>query len=277
MQNNNYTPSVPLGTEEEKSDYTFFDDEMHQRLNRWDNGVNVCAPLATLAIFLFFVLAWIPMASISIVLFFFIVGCCFCCFRGHPKLRLLGLIHQAKSQVLKDELPKENDLLQGDNAVRDWTCASGLYQSEPPLNYGGTSGGDLDKVVSIELTFIKFRGHEEKQSSVWSITGRSDRFVILHGLLAASGKAYWVEKHVDQRMVLVQGVLDYNTFTLSATWQDNLGCDGRHLTLQRQNAELVYSATEEDGWVEPTILLAPTSDPEASSSTSTVQEGSAVA
>jgi hypothetical protein len=307
------TASIPMAQaeqEEPASEYHSFDYYDHKHMDRWD-GMNVCALLAGLAILLFMVLLFTPRASLSAALFFFFVGCAFCCFRSNPRLRIFALTFHARNQVTKeprvgsswpsppsspnatravhdllqrgndiprlrifamahharnqvtkeprvvvgssspspdptqalhDLLPPDNDAIprkwisdlpepDNDAILRNWTRANGTYTRVANPGEG---------VFLLELHFSKFGGAAKKP--LWKINGKmaDGSFCILHGLLAENGKLYWCERHstMDDRVMLVRGFLDYNTFRFVGTWIDNLGCTGSYATLERQGLEV---------------------------------------
>lgn len=314
------TASIPMAQqaeqEEPASEYHSFDYYDHKHMDRWD-GMHVCALLAGLAILLFMVLLFTPMASLSAAFFFFLVGCAFCCFRCNPRLRIFALTHHARNQVTKeprvgsssllppsspkvsravhdllqrgndiprlrifamahharnqvtreprvvgssspspspeptqavhdllqpddDAIPRSwiSDLLQPDDdtRLRNWTRANGTY-----IRVANPGEG----AFLLELHFSKFGGAATKP--LWKIHGKmaDGSFCILHGLLAENGKLYWCERHstMEDRVVLVRGFLDYNTFRFVGTWIDNLGCTGSYAILERRGFEQVRDIT----------------------------------
>jgi hypothetical protein len=75
-------------------------------------------------------------------------------------------------------------------------------------------------------------------------------FVIRSGLIAESGKAYWIEQYNDnddQKRIMIQltqGYFAYNTNRfVMGTWKDNQGYTGTYPTLKREEKYVVVKYT----------------------------------
>jgi hypothetical protein len=184
---------------------------------------HLCAPLAFIALILFLFLVFIPMVYIAIAAFVF-----FYCYNRKAlwhRLHSLTRVGKAREEVLN------NKYLPIDDIIRDWTGASGTFNSE-------------ESEKAVHLTFS--RSVQKTEKRIWKISGKAadGTFVIQKGLIAESGKAYWVEHHNDdqKRIILTQGYFDYNTdrFVLG-TWKDSQGCDGTYPNLKREEKYVVRS------------------------------------
>ena len=156
-----------------------------------------------------------------------------------------GLNGRAAKTSTNNKKEKGGDLEVKLRVERDWSKASGWYQSKKHSETG-----------KIALEFVPFDSVFLKTgNTVWSVGGRSEdgSFQILHGLIAENGKLYWLESHRNTnswlkndsatdgygpsflgRMVLVEGVLDFDRRQFMGTWTDNLGGKGAYQALERR-------------------------------------------
>lgn len=226
------------------SEYQSFDYRLHRHLDYWD-AINMCAPIATVAVLLFVVMVFVPFTSVAMAIFFFIMGCLFCCGRLHPRFRILALARRARLDIKRQ--PTLTKQLEGKESKndstmqQDWRTASGQFCSL-----------DHPEAGTLELEFapfeVVFLPRDDKK--LWNIIGHAKNggFAILHGLIAENGKLYWMERHEGivpgtegcnpspPRLVLVQGILDHATHRFEGTWTDSLGCRGTYATLVRQDS-----------------------------------------
>lgn len=241
------------------SEYFSFDYQYHRRLDTVD-GINLMVPSAIGTIFLA-LLGWFASwtSAFLLLLLVALLGLALTiCGANNPKLQILAQAREARLRV-KQQLPPHPF---EDTKARDWMGVSGLFMSDI-----------LPKTEKLRLEFTPFKSLLLKNKNpVYNITGKSEdkRFSILHGLMAENGALYWLERHaanpntsIDSfegeekegiermlvtiskfrdRMVLVEGTLNYDTHRLEGVWKDSLGGTGTYTSLARKGFEIVATA-----------------------------------
>jgi hypothetical protein len=226
------------GNVEDLTHYTTFESQVqhHEYYDFSLDEKNFCALGACIGITTFCLLFFIPRSATGIIIFFVVVGALFCWIRGHPKLRMMSMVHQARGEIYKQaaEAVRKREMNENTTLSRDWTRAEGVYS--PSEDLVANTKDDKPNPTKLEMRFAPFC----EKRALWHVSGESvdGRFGIMHGLLAdASGKIYWVEQHPSpygQRTILVEGYINYDTFQfMGGTWKDNLGCSGVHVNITR--------------------------------------------
>lgn len=232
-----------------ESEYYSFDYQYHQHKNYWD-GMSLLIPCIGLTLmFLMLLLIVLPFVAGFFIIGFMCILCSLLCGKTQYHFYIFSRARQAR-HVIKNQPGLISHQHSSTASGRDWADASGFYVSRQ-LNHGDTNDGQQE----LELVFAPpvQQKQEEVNSRVWNVFGKSQdaSVVILHGLIAENGKVYWLERHSAakngladsklgsgglpglQRLVLVEGVFDYETSQFTGTWSDSQGNDGTYTTLAR--------------------------------------------
>ena len=192
--------------------------------------------LASWPVTIIMTLLWI---STFIILYMYTYG----------RWRMYFLIKEVRNSVIKEpRLYTQDDMMRLDSSnpsgseVRDWTLASGSYHL---ISLQDPESTTIDKEpVEVQLIFTSVINRPmgsfwtKPRSLLCNVTGYSTNFNIQEGLVSETGKCYWIERWIGNKVVLVTGRwTDYDEFM--GQYIDNNGNMGSYPTVKRQTIKVV--------------------------------------